>query len=159
VGRTAPPTVTTCLHTWLAPARGFATVARETARPASNKVAFWASLRYNVISITRGDAMADGRVSATWVAAALRGVGVALLAFVGTYATTITTVDDDCGVSDPPATVNCEPGDMTQEQKAMWPALAAAATALGWRGLVEGGLDASRQKSGNVKPSDVQPNS
>lgn len=74
-----------------------------------------------------------------------------------TYATTITQVDDDCGVSDPPATENCEQGDMSAEQKAAWPAVAAALTLFLARGGFEGGVDANRQKKGLVKDSDVQP--
>ena len=97
-----------------------------------------------------------GSVRATVTAAAVRAAMGAALTFGTVYATTITTVDDDCRAVDPPLAQDCEPGDMSAQEKAFFPALAAAFTYLLARGGFEGTRDALRQQSNAVKDSDVQ---
>lgn len=97
-----------------------------------------------------------GTTQATWRAALARAAFGALLTSGIAYATTITQVDDDCGAVTPVATKDCEPGTMTAQNKAFFPALAAGLTYLLARGGIEGATDAKRQKAGSVKDSDVQ---
>lgn len=96
-----------------------------------------------------------GTMSPQLRAAALRAVWSALLAFLGTYAATILTVEDDCSAKAPAATANCEAGTDSKQEKAVWPSIAAAVAVLAGRGAVEGAYDAKRQRDGNQKPADV----
>ena len=97
-----------------------------------------------------------GDVRATLTVAIGRALaGAALTGFV-TYFTTLSTVEDECEAKSPPATQNCEPGDQSAEQKALYAALAAGGTFLLARGGFEGAADARRQANDKVKPSDVQ---
>lgn len=96
-------------------------------------------------------------MSAQFKAAFARAAGSALLAALGTYATVIVTVEDDCRAVNPPLTADCEPGTDTKQEKAMWPAVAAAVAVLLGRGGGEGAWDTKRQKDGNVKDGDVKP--
>lgn len=94
-------------------------------------------------------------MSAQIRAAILRSIWSALLAFAGTYAATILTVEDDCSAKSPPATKNCEAGTDSKQEKAVWPALAAAIAVFAGRGAGEGLYDNKRQQDGNQKPGDV----
>lgn len=94
-------------------------------------------------------------MSAQIKAAVVRAVWSALLAFAGTYAATILTVEDDCGASSPPATSGCEAGTDSKQEKALWPSIAAAIAVFAARGGGEGLYDNKRQQDGNQKPGDV----
>jgi len=95
-------------------------------------------------------------MSAQFRAAFLRAALGALLAFGLTYATTITTVEDDCRATRPAQTRDCEQGTDTKEAKALWPSIAAALAYIGARAGVEGAYDTRRQQSGNQKEGDVK---
>lgn len=94
-------------------------------------------------------------MSAQFRAAFLRAILGALIAFGITYATTITTVEDDCRATSPPATENCEAGTDSKSEKALWPSVAAGLAYLGARAGLEGAYDTRRQQQGDQKPGDV----
>jgi hypothetical protein len=102
-----------------------------------------------------------GSTSATLKAAGIRGLGVALLTSLATYASLMLQIDD-CkrgGQSSEAkaAYKACQKAKEDQEDDAIWASILAGLTALGVRAGVEGGYDFRRQKSGAApKASDVQ---
>ena len=95
-------------------------------------------------------------MSAQFRAAILRAILGAVLAFGITYATTVTTVEDDCSAVSPPLKKNCEAGTDTKQAKALWPSVAAGLAYLGARAGLEGAYDTRRQNQGDVKKGDVK---
>jgi hypothetical protein len=99
--------------------------------------------------------MAEPSATNTAIAVVIRAFVGAVLTGAAMFLTTLQSVDDDCGARTPPATVNCEPGDMSAEDKALFAALAAGISYLIARGGFEGGVDITRQKTNKVWPGDV----
>lgn len=96
-------------------------------------------------------------MSAQFKAAIGRALLGAVIAFGITYATTILSVEDDCGASSPRARRNCEAGTDSKQQKAFWPSLAAALAYIGARAGLEGAYDTRRQQTGDHHAADVTP--